>query len=94
MRLLLVTVSLASLATGILYLHPMAGLDSPPSARSSLDAAGATRLLNRQPDFFVPNLGQWDHPARFVHRSGPMTLFVENRGWVLDLVVPRLEAYS
>ncbi len=50
------------------------------------DTAQANELIRRQPGFFVPNLGQWDHPARFVHRSGPMTLFLEDRGWVLDLV--------
>ncbi len=48
--------------------------------------AQANELIQRQPGFFVPNLGQWDHPARFVHRSGPMTLFLQDRGWVLDLV--------
>ncbi len=50
------------------------------------DTARANDLIRRQPGFFVPNLGQWDHAARFVHRSGPMTLFLEDRGWVLDLV--------
>jgi hypothetical protein len=35
---------------------------------------------------FVPNLGQWQHRAKFVHRSGPMTLFLEDRGWVVHLV--------
>ena len=48
--------------------------------------AEANELIRRQPGFFVPNLGQWDHPAKFVHRSGPMTLFLEDRGWVIDLV--------
>ena len=48
--------------------------------------AQANKLIQRQPGFFVPNLGQWDHPAKFVHRSGAMTLFLEDRGWVLDLV--------
>ena len=54
------------------------------SRSASTLKAGAT--LNRQLGCFVPNLGQWDHSARFVHRSGPMTLFLEDRGWVLDLV--------
>jgi len=43
-------------------------------------------MLQRQPACFVPNLGQWEHRVKFVHRSGPMTLFLEDRGWVLDLV--------
>ncbi len=42
-------------------------------------------MLRHQPAPFVPNLGQWEHPARFVRRTGPMTTFVEDRGWLLDL---------
>ena len=53
---------------------------------SIAETARANELIRRQPGFFVPNLGQWDHPARFVHRSGPMTLFLEDRGWLIDLV--------
>ena len=49
------------------------------------DTARADDLIRRQPGFFVPNLGQWEHSARFVHRSGPMTLFLKDRGWVIDL---------
>ena len=45
----------------------------------------AMQLIRCQPGFFVPNLGQWNNAARFVHRSGPMTLFLENRGWTVDL---------
>ena len=29
---------------------------------------------------FVPNLGQWQHPARYVWRAGPTTVFVEDLG--------------
>ncbi len=43
-------------------------------------------MLQRQAGCFVPNLGQWKHRARFVHRSGPMTLFLEDRGWVINLI--------
>ncbi|MHC4896955.1 MAG: DUF7948 domain-containing protein [Planctomycetota bacterium] len=43
-------------------------------------------MLQRQAGCFVPNLGQWPHRGKFVHRTGPMTLFLEDRGWVLDLV--------
>ena len=35
---------------------------------------------------FVPNLGQWAHPAPYVFESGPLALFVEPRGWALDLL--------
>jgi hypothetical protein len=52
----------------------------------SVGSTPALRVLRRQPGFFVPNLGQWDHAASFVYRSGPMTVFLEDRGWVLDLV--------
>jgi hypothetical protein len=48
--------------------------------------AQAHELIRRQPGFFVPNLGQWNRAVNFVHRSGAMTLFLEDRGWVLDLV--------
>jgi len=41
-------------------------------------------LLDRAPVAFVPNLGQWDHPARFVARFGAMTAFLEDAGWVLS----------
>ena len=44
------------------------------------ETAQANELIQRQPGHFVPNLGQWDHPASFVHCSGPMTLFLQNRG--------------
>ena len=53
---------------------------------SSADTARADELIRGQPACFVPNLGQWDHPAKFVHRNGPMVLFLEDRGWVIDLV--------
>jgi hypothetical protein len=35
---------------------------------------------------FVENQGQWDFPARFVSQMGPMTAFVEDRGWSLTLL--------
>ncbi len=46
----------------------------------------ATEMIRRQPGVFVPNLGQWEHGATFVHRSGPMARFLKKRGWVLDLI--------
>lgn len=91
MRSLSVLASLIALVTGILFLRPAVDLGSRPSVLPSLDAAGANRLMNRQPGFFVPNLGQWEHPARFVHRSGTMTLFLEDRGWVIDVVQRSVE---
>jgi hypothetical protein len=62
------------------------GNSPTPLDTSIADPARANELIRRQPGFFVPNLGQWDHAARFVYRNGPMTLFLEDRGWVLDLV--------
>ena len=92
MRSLAVIVSVAALATASLFVCSIGGSGSHSAVASSLDIADATRLLNRQPGFFVPNLGQWDHTARFVHRSGPMTLFLEDRGWVLKLVDRPIES--
>ena len=63
-----------------------------------LDKNGKTELVRRQAGFFVPNLGQWEHPARFVHRNGPMTMFLQDRGWMIALVerpvVPKTRAYD
>ena len=39
----------------------------------------------RLPTAFVPNLGQWDSPARFVARLGSMTALFEDTGWLLTL---------
>jgi len=85
MRSPVLIVSVAALVAGVFYLRPAPDLGSSPSVPPSLGTAGATELLNRQPGFFVPNLGQWDHAASFVHRSGSMTLFLEDRGWVIDI---------
>lgn len=84
--------SLAAILLGCLLLSPgIRNSDAQPTDRTTLDStlaepAQANELIRRQPGFFVPNLGQWEHPSRFVHRSGPMTLFLEERGWVVDLV--------
>ncbi len=85
---LVVGVLLAAMAgMGAMVLGPFYTLGSQsPRALRATSKAQANAMLQRQPGFFVPNLGQWNHPARFVHRSGPMTLFLEDRGWVLDLV--------
>ena len=55
-----------------------AALESDPTA--------ANNMLAAMPSPFVPNLGQWDHPARFVQRSGSMSVLLEDRGWTLGLV--------
>lgn len=47
--------------------------------------AEGTKVLGRLPVAFVPNLGQWQHRARFVTRMGPMTVFLEEKGWTFTL---------
>jgi hypothetical protein len=81
-----------TLLTGIAYVGVFHAPDETPAFREQAASTiaptttDANRLLQGQPGFFVPNLGHWVHAARFVHRSGPMTLFLEDRGWVIDLV--------
>jgi hypothetical protein len=81
-----------TLVAGTAYVGVFHVADETPASREQAAStiapttADANRLMQGQPGFFVPNLGQWDHAARFVHRSGPMTLFLEDRGWVIDLV--------
>src|SRR5688572_6135745 len=74
---------------------------SPAPARPTVAQAhaGGTHLLSQLPVAFVPNLGQWQHPARFVARIGAMTVFLEATGWTLACVergagkeLPRLPA--
>ncbi len=45
--------------------------ESPP-APAAHDTAVANRLLQGVASPFVPNLGQWEHSAWFVHRAGAM----------------------
>ena len=98
MRLLTVAFSSLALICGVWSLRsttdlessssvqsPPDSVQSPPDSSAPLDRAGAADLVDGQPGFYVPNLGQWGHAARFVHRRGPMTLFLQDRGWVIDL---------
>ena len=84
-RVPLVSVSaVAALAAGLSLLsvgrssstHP-----APPTAN-----AEGSKMLRRVPVAFVPNLGQWDHAARYVARVGAMTVFLEEKGWTFTLV--------
>ncbi len=77
----------ATAAIGALVLGPFhtSGSQSPRGLKDT-SKAQANAMLQRQAGCFVPNLGQWNHRARFVHRSGPMTVFLEDRGWVINLV--------
>ena len=42
-------------------------------------------MLTRVPTAFVPNLGQWEHPARFVARVGGAGVFLEEGGFTLTV---------
>ncbi len=45
----------------------------PLCGRKPTSTAEANAMLLRQPGFFVPNLGQWQHRAKFVHqRHAPL----------------------
>ena len=59
-------------------------LPAAPAAPS--EPARGDQLLARVPTAFVPNLGQWEHDARYVARLGPVTAFLKDRGWWLTLV--------
>ncbi len=61
---------------------------SAPGAEQAAANAMGNRMLAGLPAAFVPNLGQWQHPTRFVLRCGPMTVLLEDRGFILDLVAP------
>lgn len=58
------------------------GAATAPTRTATLPSA--PRRSN--PVAFVPNLGQWDHPAAYVARFGGMTVFLEERGWSFSLV--------
>jgi hypothetical protein len=47
-------------------------------------SAGAA-MLGRVPAAFVPNLGQWEHPASFVARMAGATVFLEEAGFTVNL---------
>ena len=89
MRTSLVCLSLVS----AVVLAPSPVRENPPSFQPSKAAvtpnvpnAEGAKLLARQPVAFVPNLGQWDHAAHHVGRFGPMTVFLEDKGWTFTLV--------
>ena len=59
-----------------------------PAPRPS---AEGSRLLGGLPVAFVPNVGQWEHAARYVARVGAMTVFLEENGWTVALAEPAKE---
>jgi len=63
------------------------GLTGLALAQGRGSAAPAAASL-RPPIAFVENRGQWDPRVSFVARMGPLTVYLEERGWVLALVAP------
>src|SRR5262245_36761133 len=59
---------------------------SPERVAAPSVNAEAAKMLGRLPVAFVPNLGQWEHAARYVARVGAMTVFLEQDGWSFTLV--------
>ena len=83
-RVSLVSVSaVAVLAAAISFLALERSSPGFPPAPTA-NAEGA-KLLGRLPVAFVPNLGQWDHAARYVARFGGMTVFLQEQGWTFTL---------
>ncbi|MHC4077218.1 MAG: DUF7948 domain-containing protein, partial [Planctomycetota bacterium] len=79
-------VATATAAMGAMVLAPFQapGSQSPRDLKAP-SKAQANAMLQRQAACFVPNLGQWEHPARYVAKFGAMTVFLEGKGWVFTL---------
>ena len=60
----------AGMGAMVLNPSPASGSQSPRGLKTT-SKAQANAMLQRQAGCFVPNLGQWKHRAKFVHRSGP-----------------------
>ena len=58
----------------------------PTVETSVATTAEASRMLQRQPNCFVPNLGQWEHGAHYVARFGAMSVFLHEQGWTFTLM--------
>jgi hypothetical protein len=83
----------------LLLVLAMVGVPNPERSAAAVaiarqvgDCAAAESLLDGITSAFVPNLGQWDHRARFVHRSASMCVFLEDHGWVLDLATQSIKS--
>ena len=62
-----------------------------PGALSAATPVVPTELLARQPIPFVPNLGQWQHPANFVACIGATTAYLEPDGFRLTFLAAGCE---
>ena len=69
-------------------LAPVQGATTQP-ARTQESASLSTAKTMALPACFEPNVGQWGHPAKFLHRQGALTMFLQEHGFVLDLREPR-----
>ncbi len=69
MRTALPVVIVAVTAALIILATPQDSTPAPTGQPKVATKAKANELIRRQPGFFVPNLGQWEHPARFVHKT-------------------------
>ncbi len=58
------------------------------SAVAQAGPADAVVKSPAPPISFVANLGQWDRRATFAARMGPLTAYLEDRGWTFTLVQP------
>lgn len=74
----------ATVAGTLLVLaQPMAQQGAPQAATVGATAPIVAELVQQQPAAFVPNLGQWQHPGRYVARLGAVTAFLEDDGFLL-----------
>ena len=64
MRNRLLPISLASVVLTLSLLHPRSS--EAPAAPMPPSRTEADGMLRRLPSPFVPNLGQWEHSAKFV----------------------------
>ena len=87
------TLRLAAAAAGAFFvLVPLAARATAQSAQSSAGSPSLAEPLLQQPGGFVPNLGQWDHPGRYLAQLGATTVFLEDDGFLLTFAGPRPDA--
>ncbi len=81
----LTAAAIAAMAA-LVVAHRVVSHPPPDAGRSLLTTPSPAPDLGRVPVAFVPNLGQWRHPARYVARIGAMTVFLEGDGFRFTLV--------
>ena len=64
-------IALSSVATGLVCLGLFRTLVPDASSQPKVTTkAEVNSMIHGQPACFVPNVGQWDHRAKFVQRGG------------------------